>query len=1036
MSLTKHLRRRGFKGDIRTDASSRLVHATDNSIYHVTPQAVVAPHSTADVAALMATINSPKHASTATHVMARGGGTGTNGQSLGNGIAIDFSRHMNRVLEINTQEHWVRVEPGVVLDTLNAALKPHGFYFGPSVAPSSRATIGGMIATDACGKGSVVHGRTSQHILELEWVSATGDIHRTVSPGNNAPHAGIPDQAGDDGNTQTPQVKHGDELQLTANDPLSPIQIETKLINLLTPIHSIVSAQFPKISRFVSGYNIPHALTENHKLNINALIAGSEGTLALVTQARLKIQPIPKRIQVLVLGYLSFQSAITDGVILAKHHPYAIETMDYSLITVSKGDARYKEIITFAPELRDKKVKAISIIEFKGDDPSAIQLQLNEAKLESAAIAYYDTTNPEKQSLFWQWRARAVGLAGNTGTAASAIPFVEDCAVPPEHLADFVKDTQTLLMRYDLSAAFYGHLDAGCIHMRPICDLQYEDNQEKILPFTQEMVKLSGKYGGILWGEHGRGYRSGVAPQVFGSQIYGVMQAIKEVFDPTNILNPGKIATPLSTNVPLKQPNDDLRAKRDVAIPDGIQAQFLGTIACNGNGQCFQVNHEATMCPSYKVTLDRIHSPKGRATLIREWLRENSLTRNSILLPNTNSWFITKCVRTIARIGGRKNRHHDLFNALDKCLSCNACTHQCPVHVNIPAYKSQFLHMYYSRYLRPIKDHLLSNVEWAAIGFTAAPRFWNTLTHNPVSKLVLRGFGLKDLPKLSVPSTSTQLKKCPEFENVRSVDSLSKLLRFKPTQHTLFFAIDAFTFSYDAPTLIHTLRVLVGLKYEPVILPFSASGKAKHVRGFKDSYEADVISASEILQAAHTLKRPITGIEPSVVGQWSNDYQKVLKAYSKGNERLFPKVGKERRIETVIWNALCDSKGKPRKHPFKSLSMNKLQNLPTYHLFLHCHEQSESPETGLQWQRIFSAFGIELIIEKVGCCGMAGGFGHETRHAADSKGIYALSWESKIKTLNPDQILATGFSCRSQIKRFSSKSPQHPVSVLARFFSR
>jgi FAD/FMN-containing dehydrogenase/Fe-S oxidoreductase len=979
-SFLRRLKRARFSGGILTDYASRLVMATDNSIYHVLPDAVLQPKNTKDIALIMHI--SEKSAYSALRFTPKGGGTGTNGQSLSNGICIDCSRYMNQILEINLEEAWVRVQPGVVLDSLNAELNQHGYFFAPSVAPSSRATLGGMIATDACGKGSAVYGRTSQHIIQMEWVSATGKITHSTA---------------------------------TSPDTLS--DMEKELLTCIKPASALIKAVFPKIPRFSSGYNLAHFIAGNGDININALIAGSEGTLGIVSEAKLKIMLIPKRTHMLVLGYANFHKAIQDGKTISKHHPHAIETLDNKVITASKGDDKYKSIIKLVPELGEEKIGALNIVEFKGDDPDAVKRRLNEAKLESAAIAYYDSTQASKQRLFWQWRASAVGILGKTGTIESAIPFVEDCAVPVDKLDAFITDVEALFKRYELEAAFYGHIDAGCMHVRPIMNLQNPDHQEMIQPISEQMMLLTKKYGGILWGEHGRGYRSGFGPSVFGESLFSVMQAVKYVFDPQNKLNPGKIAPALHSKETLVQVTDNLRAKQDAQVPPSLQYAFQGAFSCNGNGACFQVQYDRAMCPSFKFSQDRIHSPKGRASILREWCRLVAPKSQSCVDP---SHWLLRTLRGILKQLGRRDFNHDVYHALDKCLSCNACTHECPVNVDIPTYKAQFLESYYARYLRPLRDHILSNSEAVAPAMAISPRVSNAVTQNILSRTFMRVLGMRDLPTLSVPSIYQELNALAGTGKVTQLNSQTEIIASTPDKKSVFLVLDAVTMSYDAPVVISTIRTLLSLKHKVYILPYLPSGKTKRIKGFIDSFDIQGLTAATQLQAAHSHKLPVFGIEPSIVGQWKTDYIKLRDKYAEKAAGALPDLGTELRLDELLLNTLGAKVKKSKASP-------PIQ----YHLFMHCSEQSGAPDAAETWVSLFNARGLDLIIERGGCCGMAGSFGHESRHYKESKGIYHLSWAEKIAGLEPEQILATGFSCREQIKRFSKVQARHPIQVLS-----
>jgi FAD/FMN-containing dehydrogenase len=623
LAFVDALKRSAFTGDVDTHYGGRLSAATDNSIYQVTPQAVLFPRSQADVECILQLATHDEFANVT--FTARGGGTGTNGQSLTEGVVVDLSRHMNRIVEVNEAEGWAWVEPGVVLDQLNAHLKPHGVFFAPELSPSNRATIGGMVSTDASGKGSRIYGKTSNHVLALDLVFSDGSAWQSVPLDAAA----------------LQKLKSGDDL---VN------QIYQGVDRIVTSKKELIKQRFPKLTRFLTGYNLAHAYTEEGQFNLNALIAGSEGTLAVVTGIKVKLTPLPTVKRLIVAKYVSFDDSLRAATILVQADPAAIETVDDTILTLARQDVVWDRVGKFFPQPGDARVKSINLIEFAGTDAEMVNADTQalcdqlEALLgqEHEAVGYQLATTDADIASLWELRAKGVGLLGNTEGNRRPIPFVEDTVVPPEHLAAYITEFRQVLDAYGLEYGMFGHVDVGCLHVRPALDLKDKTDERLIRVISDRVKDLVLKYGGVVWGEHGKGLRGEYMPEFFGPELYDDLRRIKQLFDPTNKLNPGKLVTPIDHPVSVKKLDDvPLRGHRDRQIPDAVQEAFQSAMHCNGNGACFNFDLDAVMCPSYKLTRDRLHSPKGRAGMMREWLRQLSRTGYDLHAEDTSRGHLT-----------------------------------------------------------------------------------------------------------------------------------------------------------------------------------------------------------------------------------------------------------------------------------------------------------------------------------------------------------------------------------------------------------
>ena len=997
-----------FSGDIHHDNGSRLVTATDNSIYQVLPQAVVFPKNSKDIQTVLK-IADQKRFSKRIKITARGGGTGTNGQSLTEGIVLDCSRYMNRIIESNFKEGWVCVEPGVVLDQLNEHLAPNKVFFAPDLSPSNRATLGGMVNTDACGKGSRIYGRTSDHVLELTCVLSNGEVLESVPLEPEA------------------LSEYKKKTGISANI----FKIVDKVVSEKT---DLIQEVFPKMSRFMTGYNLAkvYGNSENN-FNLNYLLSGSEGTLAVVSKAKLRLTPLPKHKILLVVKYKTFDDALSDAEMLLKFDPAAIESIDEKILSLAKGDEIYLKIKDFVADEKGKSgrkkrpTRTISLVEFCGSNKNNLEKQVTELckTIDAAnnksgkATGYYRTVDPQEISNLWSLRKKGVGLLGNTKGERKPLPFVEDTAVPPENLADYIREFRTLLESYGLDYAMFGHVDVGCLHVRPALDLKNPEEESWIRELSDKVVELVKKYDGVMWGEHGRGFRSEYTAEFFGEELHQDLRRIKEAFDPNNRLNPGKIVTPLSHEdkvVPIEGP---LRGHKDRQITPGLLKEYESAINCNGNGACFDYSPENVMCPSSRITRDRLHSPQGRAGMMREWLRLLSVNEQSGVSGKKPLGFLYNLLNKIQNSWRKKHGEsdfsHEVYESMAGCLACKACATQCPVHVDVPEFRSKFLDLYHGRYLRPLKDYLVGSTESFGRLFSQMPLLTNALLSWSLSRMLLKNIiGLRDLPIYSPESVRRLLQKAdaPAFD----VDEL--ILRTpEELEHSVILLQDAFTSFYESQVVMDFYELLKQLDYTVYVAPFSPNGKPLHVKGFLKQFRKVVVKNTNWLSYAARCGIPLVGLDPSVVLTYRDEYLKIIGKNKLPFEVLLPQ-------EFLV--------KKLKKLPGHTVSISK--KIQEYKLLGHCTEKTGAQLSQELWQDVFEAFGLSLELITVGCCGMAGTYGHETDHFEESRGIYNLSWSKKIPEdpLLQQNILVSGFSCRSQVKRFEGFRPLHPLQALLR----
>jgi len=983
LAYLQELAQRSFAGDISTDLAARITMATDNGIYQVLPTAVVFPKNKADIQLLLSLANLPAYREI--QFTPRGGGTGTAGHAINDGIIVDTSRYFRKILEINLKEGWVRVQPGVVLDQLNATLKSHGVFFAPNLSPSNRATLGGMFNTDACGKGSCLYGRTSQHILASESILSDG----TVLVSEKLPQLAWQNLC------QTPGIIG--QIYQTLADTIVAKQVE-------------IREKLPKLTRLITGYNLREAYdVDDQSVNVNYLLSGAEGTLAVTTELKLKLTPIPKAKMLVAIKYREFSDALQAARLLLSIQPAAIETIDDKILAVARFDEIYIRVKPLLdPHGNDDYTKAVNLVEFIGENQAELSL-CAQALLDSLEktknqlnknCGYYVTSEHHEMEALWDLRKKSVGLLANLAGNRRPIPFIEDTAVPPEKLADFVAELRTLLDKYHLSYGMFGHVDAGCLHVRPSLDMTDAYDASLVPIITKAVHDLVRKYGGVLWSEHGAGFRSQYIPDYFGS-LYSDLQKIKTAFDPYNQLNPGKIVSSLNKESPIfKIEPGHYRGEYDRQIPPSVREQFSKAIECNGNGQCFTYQTNEVMCPSFKVTQDRIHSPKGRMALLREWLRLATHAGLDFQQTPKSKMSLLKGIRLPQN---KDDFNRQVYEAMAGCLGCKACASSCPVKVDVPHLRAKFLAHYYTSYPRKWRDYVLSKSEIISNWQAAWPRLAKML--NPISKTVLHLLGLRDLPKLPKQSLNTFLKS-------REIPTLSleQLAHLSPDERVKTVAIvqDTLTSTYEPRILLSLYDFLSYLGYRVYLLPRRINGKVQHHLGFLDQFEQIVFENEAYYQEITAAGIALLGIEPSLTLCYRDEYAKALKRTPRFNVLL---------LQEWITQQIPVAKASITSEP--------------YWLFAHCTEKALITEAERLWQSLFAHFGLNLQIISVGCCGMAGSYGHYHEQQAHSKGIYQLSWEEQIEKLPADRILVTGFSCRSQVKRFSKFIPKHPIEILA-----
>ncbi|MEM5421740.1 D-2-hydroxyglutarate dehydrogenase YdiJ [Paraburkholderia ferrariae] len=985
----------GFEGEVDATHATRTVLATDNSIYQRYPQAAVFPRHADDVARLASLLG--REAFRGVAVAARGGGTGTNGQSLTEGIVVDMSRHMNRILDIDPVARTARVEAGVVKDQLNAELKRHGLFFAPELSTSNRATIGGMISTDASGQGSCTYGKTRDHVLALETVLVGGE-RLSSAPVDEATLVALcarKDKVG--------------EVFRTARD-ISEREAD------------LIRERFPKLNRCLTGYDLAHLRDGEERFDINSVLCGSEGTLGFIVEATLNVLPVPTHAALVNIRYESFMDALRDARALMAHRPLSIETVDSTVLRLAREDSVWQSVAEFFPD--DEGVEGgasgINMVEFSGDDADELRARVAAFAKHlgaDASVKRLGHTIAEGEAAIqrvYTMRKRAVGLLGNARGASRPQPFVEDTAVPPENLADYIAEFRALLDGFGLRYGMFGHVDAGVLHVRPALDMRNPDEVALVRPISDAVTALTMKYGGLLWGEHGKGVRSEYVPEYFGP-LYPALQRLKAAFDTHNQLNPGKIATPAGASAALlKIDATTLRGELDRRIDERVWQANADAVHCNGNGACYNFDPNDAMCPSWKATRERVHSPKGRASLMREWLRRQQDAGADLTAVPTAAALPVRMINSMCKRKGEQDFSHEVYDAMAGCLSCKSCVGQCPVKVSVPEFRARFLELYHTRYLRPLRDYLIGALEFTVPRVAAVPGarpvYNAVMGAGPVKSLLARCLGLVDSPLLSPVSWRGALRR--SGAEVATAERLSKLA-VAERQRSVIVVQDAFTRYFETPVAAAFLELAARLGFKVFVAPYLPNGKPLHVQGFLPQFRRAAQRNAAQLTALARSGVPLVGIDPAMTLVYRQEYRKV-----EGIETV-PDV---QLPQEWLIGALRTRATTPRASG-------------SFRLLPHCTERTNASAATLLWKDVFAAAGLALATPASGCCGMSGTYGHEARNRATSETIFEQSWARHVDaastaTQGAQELLATGYSCRCQVKRLRGRQLRHPIQAL------
>jgi len=975
-----------FDGEIFTDNLHRLMYATDASAYREIPLGVVQPKHSGDLKNLIEIAGKFR-----IPLIPRTAGTSLAGQVVGSGLIVDISRHMTKILEINVDEHWARVQPGVIPDELNKTTEPLGLFFGPETSTSSRCMIGGMVGNNSCGAHSILYGSTRDHIIsvkgflsdcsEVEFGAVTPDQFLRNCDGDkleNRIYRQINDILSDKGNRE--------QIHREYPDPAIHRRNTGYAIDLL--LQTDVFNRQP-----VAGNSHGDACPDNNPaggrrnpFNFSKLIAGSEGTLMLMTEIKVNLLPLPPKEKALICVHChTVADALNANLIALKHKPGSVELMDKPVMDCTKDNITQRQNRFFI----EGDPGAILIIEFARDSREEIAgiHKTLEKEMKEAGLGYHFPIiyQPDLKKV-WDLRKAGLGALSNYPGDRKPVSVTEDTAVNPAVLPKYIEDFEVMMEGFGLRCVYYGHVGSGELHLRPVLNLKDPGDVELFRTVALETAKLVKRYNGSLSGEHGDGrLRGEFIPLMLGEHNYNILKSIKALWDPVGIFNPGKI-----TDTP--HMNTHLRFRAGGVIPE-ITTVFdfsdshgilRAAERCNGSGDCRNTALTGRwMCPSYMATLDETDTTRARANILREFL--------------TNS--------------GKANPfdHSEIYEVMDLCLSCKACKSECPSNVDIAKLKAEFLQHYYDAEGIPFRARLIANITSVNRIGSMAPYLFNYIVKNKISAGIIKktiGFSSERNIPLLFPVTLRQWY-ARYNQNIN-------------TGRVVFLFADEFTNFNDVPTGMKAIMLLNALGYRVVIPDHKESGRTFLSKGLVRKAKKLADDNVRKLKGLISESSPLIGIEPSAILTFRDEYPDLVDSSLKeDSKKLSENVFMFE--EFVMQDAGC------RMQDVVSQFTRKPEKII---LHGHCHQKAlGSVETTRRMLSIPVNYEVTEI--KSGCCGMAGAFGYEKEHYDLSMKVGELVLFPEVRKASDGVIIAApGTSCRHHINHGTGRTAFHPVEIL------
>ncbi len=972
-----HDLRQQVRGDVRTDDYSRMFYSTDASIYRQQPYGVLLPRSAEDTHAaieLATQYNMP--------ILPRAGGTSLAGQCTNAALVIDSSKHLNGVLELNVEEKWVIVQSGMVLDELNLYLRPYGLKFGPDPASSSRAALGGIVSNNSTGSHSILYGMTADHVLEMDVILSDGSW------------------------TTFGATSTRDLLQYqTRNDFEAKIYQKFAALTFNERNREIIASGTPRhwrrcggynLDRFVNGEGVNFRLPQDTTFNLAKLVCGAEGTLAVINSVKLNLVDLPKQSAIAVVHFDELKASLDAVPHMLELFPSAIELVDYIGLTRARQVPEYARLLkTFI----EGEPNCILITEFYGENERELRQKIDalEVHMQQRGIGYSGLTrafSAEKQSNIWHVRKVGLGFLMSVKGDHKPIPFIEDAAVPPQFLADYILRLEKFCNSIGTEVAYYAHASAGCLHVRPLIDTKVATDIDKMPAIITFALDLLGEYGGALSSEHGDGLaRSWANEAFFGAKLYKLYQDTKQIFDPHNLLNPGNLVNAPDMRENLRYGTEykviDISEHLDFSADMGFHRAVE---MCNGAGVCRKTT-AGTMCPPFMVTREEEHSTRGRANALRAAM-SGALPASELTSPR-------------------------MREVMELCVSCKACKAECPSSVDMAKIKAEWQAHFLAENGTPIRSRIFANIgTLSKIGSQVAPLANFTLS-NPVAK-----WGLDKFVGISVE------RELPHFarhsfwdwwqQHEQSAGRLSRRVaqRNVPNRGRVVLLTDTYNV-YNYPEItIAAVEVLERLGFEVIPTRQTCVGRPAMSKGLLKQAAKFARQTLNELAPYAIAGLPIIGLEPSDVSMITDDYAFLLPddarvAFVHAQTLLFDQF--------IAGLAADVTRGVFSKSGGRVL------------LHGHCHQKAL---IGIQPTQQILRDLLGLAVEEVdsGCCGMAGSFGYEAEHVAMSLKMGERRLLPAVRAQDKDTfIVAAGVSCREQIKHGANRRALHLAELLRAF---
>jgi FAD/FMN-containing dehydrogenase/Fe-S oxidoreductase len=941
---------RGIRGEVRLDEVSRLLYSTDASLYQIMPLGVVIPRDAEDLHAAVRI--AARHR---IPILPRGSGTSLGGQAVGEALVLDCSKYMNRVLELDADAAQARVQPGVVLDELNGFLRPHRLQFAPDVATSNRASVGGMMGNNSSGAHSVLYGKTVDHVIAQRVVLADGS------------------------EAQLRELTESEWERSASGTGLEARAYRT-VARVIRENAEEVDRRFPRIMRRVGGYNLDEFVRRGHR-NLARLTVGSEGTLVVVAEATLNLVRLPQATGLLVAHFTDLIEALEAAPECLANGPSAVELTDRMILGLSRRNAALANAASFL----QGDPAAILVIEFYGDCAAEVAAKVTQLadRLTARGLGYawVPVLAPEEQQVVWNVRKAGLGLLMGMKGDVKPVGFVEDTAVAPEALADYIRRFQGILSEHGCQACYYAHASVGCLHVRPLLNLKQPDDVARMRSIAAAVSDLVLEYGGAMSAEHGDGLvRSEFQEKMFGQRLYAAFQEIKAAFDPDWIMNPGKIVRAPRMDQNLRTGPEYRPISIQTHFDFSRDGGFAGAVElCSGVGAC-RKKLDGTMCPSYRATMEEMHSTRGRANLLRAAL-------SGSLPPEELS-------------GGK------IHAALDLCLECKACKSECPSNVDMAKLKYEFLARYHAAHGMPLRARLFAGVATAGRWGARFPAAANWLARCAGSRWFMDRF-------LGID----RRRRLPSFarETFRDWWRRHQAPPRASGRGAVVLIADTFTNFNEPETGIAAVRLLEAFGYRVQVPEVRCCGRPMISKGLlAEAKEHGRFNLG--LLAPHAREgKPVLGLEPSCAATFRDDYVDLVGG---------PEAAVVASQTLLVEQFLGERRGGGDAELFRREARGVL-------LHGHCHQKALFGTRGaLAALRLVPGWEAEEIPS--GCCGMAGAFGYEKEHYDVSMKIGELSLLPHVRAAAPETlILASGISCRQQILDGTGREALHPVVALA-----